>query len=106
MRAQEADNNAMTNHHAGLPGGTLISLPFTRMLRLIGLAALALLPTAAAWAQESGAAQEFTVPDTNSYLLLGLFVVALILGIWVVRLIVRFRVLHQDEATLEALEGE
>lgn len=106
MRAQEADNHAMTNQHAGLPGGTLISLPFTRTLRLIGLAAVGLLPAAAALAQESGAAQTFTVPDTTSYLLLGLFVIALILGIWVVRLIVRFRTLHQDEATLEALEGE
>ncbi|MBL8145920.1 MAG: hypothetical protein JNL34_06005 [Anaerolineae bacterium] len=76
------------------------------MLRVIGLAAFALLPTAAAWAQESSAAQEFTVPDTTSYLLIGLFVIALILGIWTVRLIVRFRSLRQDEATLEALEGE
>jgi len=96
----------MTNQHAGLSTATLTGPALTHTLRLIGLAALILLPSAAALAQENAAAPEFTVPDTTSYLLLGLFVIALILGIWVVRLIVRFRSLRQDEATLEALSDE
>jgi protein-S-isoprenylcysteine O-methyltransferase Ste14 len=68
------------------------------------LALLLLLPASTAFAQD--AAQTFTTPSTTDYLALGLAVVALILGIWAVRLFVRFRTLKQDEATLEALDPE
>ena len=72
---------------------------------LIGLGALLLvMPVAAAMMQ--GDSSAVTSPATTDYLALGLAVVGLILIIWTVRLIVRFRSLHADEATLEAIEGD
>lgn len=67
---------------------------------------LLLLPSATALMQSTEVPEGFDVPGTTEYLVLGLAVIGLILGIWVVRMIVRFRTLHQDEATLEALETE
>lgn len=99
----------MTAYHAipaGLAAIGSALQPSARILRALSLGALALLPAAAALAQEGSATQEFTVPNTNDYLLLGLGIVGLILGIWVIRMVVRFRTLHQDEATLESLEDE
>lgn len=81
-----------------------IAVSITRTFYAVSLCALALLPATMALAQDSSAAQEVSVPNTTSYLLLGLAVVALILGIWAARMIVRFRTLRQDEATLEALD--
>jgi len=97
---EERVSNAMNEHRASL------SSVLARTLCAGGLAAIALLPAGTALAQETSAAPEFTVPDTTSYLLLGLAVIVLILGIWAARLIVRFRSLHQDEATLAALDEE
>ncbi len=68
-----------------------IAVSITRTFYAVSLCALALLPATMALAQDSSAAQEVSVPNTTSYLLLGLAVVALILGIWAARLIARFR---------------
>ncbi len=74
-----------------------------RFIVWLGLALVVAMPGAAALMQEGSAAQEFTVPATTDYLVLGMGVVVLILGIWAVRMAVRFRTLNKDKATLEAL---
>lgn len=101
----------MTNLHAdsigaiAVRGAAGVRLP-VQCLGTAGVCALMLLPTMVVLAQESEAVPEIAVPGTTDYLLLGLAVIALILGIWVARMVVRFRTLRQDEATLEALGEE
>ena len=67
-------------------------------------ALLILIPAGAAWMQSESEA--VNAPATTDYLMLGLAVLGLILVVWTVRMIVRFRSLHADEATLEAIEGD
>lgn len=69
------------------------------------MALAVLIPSAVALMQTSATAEP-AVPNTTDYLLLGLAIVVLIAGVWIVRLIVRFRTLRQDALTLEALEGD